>query len=164
MAGLKVNFSTEEASSEGRSFDPIPSGEYYCRVTDVDDRECGPESKNPGKPYWAIEFTVQDGDFEDRKLWTNCMLFEGALYTLAQLLKATGNEKALETGNIPEGESFVSQELIVIVKKQRNAYMEAKNGDGEPVWSNEVKGLKPYEGVSPAKKAGKSKTGGSLLP
>ena len=159
---LKVNFSDQEASSEARSFDPLPTGAYYCRITDVEDRECGPESKNPGKPYWSIEFTIQDGPHEGRKVWTNCMLFNGALYTLAQLLKATGNEKALQTGNIPDGESFVSKEVLINVKKQRDTYAEQRDGDGEVQWKNEVKGIKAYDGASPA---GKVKSGaGSLLP
>lgn len=162
MAGLQVNFSEQEASSEARSFDPIPSGEYYVRVTDVEDAECGPESKNAGKPYWKIEFTVQDGEHENRKLWTNSMLFEGALYTLAQLLKATGQESALKTGNVPDGQTFVSKELILVVKKERNKYMEDRAGDGEVIWGNEVKGIKAFEGVSPSSKS--TATSGSVLP
>lgn len=166
MAGLKVNFSTEEASSEALSFDAIPSGKYYARITDVTDKECGPESKNPGKPYWNLEFTIQDGEYEDRKVWTNCMLFDGALYTLAQLLKATDNEKALQTGDIPDGEDFISKEVIINVKKQRDTYREQKDGDGEPQWKNEVKGISKFEGESPSA-AGNKKTkagAGSLLP
>lgn len=164
MSGLKVNFSDNEATSESKSFDPIPSGEYYVRITNVEDAECGPESKNAGKPYWKLEFTVQDGEFESRKLWTNAMLFDGALYTLAQLLKASGHEDAIKTGNVPDGQSFVSTELIVVVKKGRNSYMEDRNADGEPVWSNEVKGIKAYTGVSPAQKGKSAVAGTSLLP
>lgn len=165
MTGLKVNFSEQEASSEARDFSAIPSGKYYARITDVEDRECGPESKNAGKPYWNLEFTIQDGDFEDRKVWTNCMLFEGALYTLSQLLKATGNEKAIKTGDIPDGESFVSKEVIISVKKQRDTYREQKDGDGEPQWKNEVKGILAFEGTSPSSGKGAVKAGsGSLLP
>lgn len=165
MAGLKVNFSDQEASSEVLDFDAIPTGKYYARITDVEDRECGPESKNQGKPYWNIEFTIQDGKFEDRRVWTNCMLFDGALYTLSQLLKATGHEKAIQTGNIPDGETFISKEVIISVRKMRDKYREDQNGDGEPVWKNEVKGISKYEGESPSSGASKAKAGaGSLLP
>lgn len=166
MAGLKVNFTEEESSSQALSFDAIPSGEYYARVTDIELRECGPESKNAGKPYWNVEFTIQDGDYEDRKVWTNAMLFEGALYTLAQLLKATGYESALQTGNVPDGEDLISKECVIVVKKQRDTYREQRDGDGEPQWKNEVKGIKKYEGESPSKPGNKkTKAGaGSLLP
>src|SRR3982751_6020655 len=97
---LKLNFSAEEASSEARSFEPLPSGKYHVKITDIETKECGPNSKNPGKNYWHIEHVVQDGPYENSKLWTNAMLFEGALYTLAQLLKATGFEDALSTGKV----------------------------------------------------------------
>ena len=166
MTGFKVNFSTEEASSEALDFDAIPSGKYYARITDVTDKECGPESKNAGKPYWNLEFTIQDGAFENRKVWTNCMLFDGALYTLAQLLKATGNEAALKSGKIPDGESFISQEVIINVKKMRDTYREQRDGDGTPQWKNEVNGIKAYEGESPSAKGAAqiTKGSGSLLP
>ena len=148
--GLQVNFSAEEASSEAREYDAIPSGSYHVRLTDITTKECGPNSKNPGKEYWALEFTVQDGDHVDRKVWANAMLFEGALYTLAQLLKATGHEDALKTGMIPDPDVLISSELTVVVKRARNAYKEAQNDDGLPVWSNEVTGIKAYDGTASA--------------
>lgn len=161
MAGLKVNFSEQEAQSEGRLFTPVPTGQYYARVTEIELKECGPESKNPGKPFWAVTFTIQDGEYEDRKLWTNAMLFEGALYTTAQLLKATGFEKSLETGTIPDGERLIGKEVTLLVQKQRDAYREKQNADGEPVFKNEVKGIKKYEGGG---SKGKTSGSGSLLP
>lgn len=163
---LKVNFTDEEASSEALSFDAIPSGKYYARLTDVELRECGPESKNPGKPYWNLEFTIQDGQYADRKVWTNCMLFNGALYTLAQLCKATGHEESLKTGKVPDAESLIAKEVIINVKKMRDTYREEKDGDGEPQWKNEVKGISKYEGESPSSAGNKqTKTGaGALLP
>lgn len=165
MSNLRVNFSDDEIASEGRSFDPVPSGQYYCRLTDLEIKECGSDSKNPGKNYWAAEFTIQDGEFENRKLWTNIMLFEGALYSLVQLLKATGYEDALKTGVIPDADDLISKECIVIVKKMRDAYREARDGDGVPQWKNEVKGIKKYEGDSPSGKGKAVSTGaGSLLP
>ena len=159
---LKVNFSEQESSSEALSFDPVPTGKYYARVTDITEKECGPESKNPGKPYWAVEFTVQDGEFERRKLWANIMLFEGALYSLVQLLKATGKTEALTSGIVPDADDFISAEVMLNVRKLRDAYAEARDGDGEAQWKNEVKGILPYANAAgiPAKKGGK----GSLLP
>lgn len=155
---LKVNFSGEEASSEARDFEPLPSGKYGVRITDVELRECGPNSKNAGKPYWNIEFTVQEGNHENRRLWSNCMLFEGALYTLAQLLKATGNEQALESGEVPEPDVFIGSPVTVNVRKERDNYREERDGSDEPLWKNEVKGIKAPAGD------GASKEGSTLLP
>ena len=161
MAPLHVNFSSEEASSEAQEFTPIPSGTYYARVTDIETKECGENSKNPGKPYWHIEFTVQEGEYNGRKLWTNAMLFEGALYTTAQLLRATGFAKSLQTGEIPDEEQLISKEVDLVVKKLRDKYREEQDGDGVAQWKNEVKGIKPHGEVQVASaKKGK----GSLLP
>src|SRR5882757_2825313 len=147
MVGLKVNFSDQEAASEARDFTPVATGKYYARITDVEDKECGPESKNPGKPYWNIKFTIQDGPFENSNVWTNCMLFDGALYTLSQLLKATGHADALKTGKVPDGLDFVGSEVIVSVVKQKDKY---KDPDGtEGLYKSEVKGILAYEGASP---------------
>ena len=157
---LKVNFSSEEAASEALSFDPIPTGKYYARITNIETKECGPTSKNAGKPYWAVEFTIQDGDFENRKVWTNAMLFEGALYTVAQILKATGHNDALQTGVIPDPDDLISKEVTVNVRKQRDSYAEERDGDGEVQWKNEVKGIAAHGDAKPAAKKGK----GSLLP
>ena len=168
MAGLKVNFSDQEASSEARSFEPLPTGEYHVRITDLDDRECGVDSKNPGKPFWAVEVTVQSGDFEDRKAWTNAMLFEGALYTVVQMMKATGNESYLAKGEIPDKDKFIGKECVAVIKKQRDTYAEKRDDDGVPQWKNEIKGFKKYEGAgsvqSPAKTTTADKKKASLLP
>ena len=91
------------------------------------------------------------------------MLFEGALYTIVQMMKACGFEGNLKKGMINDAEDFISKEVIVNVKKQLDTYAMDRDGDGEKQWKNEVKGIKAYEGASPAS----SKTGsgkGSLLP
>src|SRR3982751_5913009 len=120
--GLRLDFSSEEASSEARSFEVLPAGKYHVKITDIDLKECGPESKNPGKPYWHLEHVIQDGPAENQHLWTNCMLFKGALYTLAQLLKATGHEDAIQSGNIPPADDFTGKDVYVNVSRQKDAW------------------------------------------
>jgi hypothetical protein len=139
MDGLKVNFSTEEAGSEARSFDALPSGKYESFLTDIELRESKSE-KNFGKPYWAAEFTVSSGPYETRKFWGNIMLFEGALYSLAQLLKATGFEEALGTGIVPDPDLLIGKPVLLNVKKQRDTFAEERDGDGTPQFKNEIKG------------------------
>ena len=163
-SGIKVNFSDEEASSEALSFDAIPTGTYHACVTDVTLNYCGPESKNPGKPYWNIEFTVQDDhkDQAGRKVWTNCMLFEGALYTLTQLMKATGFGDKVKSGksvDVPDADEFIAKHVFINVRKMRDTYREQRDGSDEPMWKNEVKGIKAYSSDAPA-----AKGAGSLLP
>lgn len=164
MSGLKVNFSSQEATSEARSVELLPKGEYHVKITDVELRECGENSKNPGKPYWGMEFTIQDGKYEDRKVWTNCMLFEGALYTLSQLVKALGyNITDGSSFEVPDGEDLIGRDVVAVVK----VTPKRKVGDNEYDARNDVAGIKAWsEGMTlkAADATGTKKRAGSLLP
>ena len=159
--GLRVDFSSKEAESEALSFTPMPSGNYHVKITEITDKESTSE-KNYGKPYWNVEMTVQEGKYLDRKLWANVMLFEGALYSLSQLLKATGHADAIKSGKIPNKEVFISKDVLIVVKKQLDEYaMRDADPDDPPIYKNEVKGFKTYqEGALDSASA----SGGSLLP
>ncbi len=160
---IHVNFSGEEAGSEARDYTPLPPGRYWAKITDVEDKEAGPEAKHPGAPFWNVELTIQDGPYENRKLWHNVMLFDGALYSLSQLMKALGVDITEGDFTVPDGDELISRDVIVVVRKMRDKYREERDGDGEPQFKNEVTGYKPYEGVTP----GTSRAGGassSLLP
>jgi hypothetical protein len=167
-SGIHVNFTDQEASSEARDFDPLPTGKYNVYITDIELKESTSE-KNFGKPYWAMEFTVADGPYVDRKLWTNCMLFDGALYTLSQLLKATGHEDAIKTGKIPDAETFIGQQVVVSAKKEINKYAMNKERESgienpEVQYRTEVKGIKPFgSSTAPSATASTGKKN-SLLP
>ena len=164
LSDLRVNFSEEEAASEAISFDPVPTGKYNVAVTGVEVRYSTSE-KNNGKPYWAVEMTAQDGKYEGRKFWGNVMLFEGALYSLSQLLKATGfgdrvDPKSKSYGKIPSGDELEGKQLTINVVKTRDTYREQQNGDGEKLFKNEVKGYKPLEEAG----AASASASGSLMP
>lgn len=166
MTDLHVNFSDEELASEARTFEVVPTGSYYTRITNIDLRASTSE-KNNGKPYWNVELTIQDGAFEGRKLWANVMLFDGALYSLVQLMKATGHEASLKTGKVPTADELISAEVITVVQKVRDKYKEQQAGDGEALFKSEVKGFKKYDGTSPSAKGAQPVAAGgkqSLLP
>lgn len=163
MSGLRVNFSEKEASSEARSAELLPRGDYHVRLTDIEYREVR-EGKNAEKPYWNLEFTIQSGPYENRKVWTNCMLFAPALYTFAQLMKACGYDIEEGEFEVPEPDELIGQEMVAVVTVKGKS----KNKDtGEEYESrNEVKGIKAYDAdtfkqpAAGAKKSGRS----SLLP
>jgi hypothetical protein len=167
--GLRVNFSEKEAASEGRPSELLPRGDYHCAITDIELRESQSE-KNYGKPYWAIEFTIQSGPYVPRKVWTNCMLFEGALYTYAQLVKgALGlTDQDLQGDHqVVDPNDLIGKEVVCgVVKKgeQKNA----QTGETYDA-KNEVKGIRFYDAskfkvgatqTAAVKSGGKS----SLLP
>lgn len=164
LSDLRVNFSDEEASSEAINFDPVPTGKYNVAITGVEVRRSTSE-KNPGKPYWAVEMTAQDGKYEGRKFWGNVMLWSGAAFSLSQLLKATGfgdrvDPKSKTFGKIPSGDDLMGKQLTINVVKTRDTYREKENGDGEKLFKNEVKGYKPLETAG----AASASASGSLMP
>lgn len=162
---LKLNLTLEEASSEARSFKALPTGDYHVKITDIELQECGPNSKNPGKPYWHITHVVQEGDYENSHLWTNAMLFEGALYTLVQLLKATGHfDGAGSALTVPDPDSLIGRDVIVNVQRKKDGWaMKDASPNDPPIFKNEIKGYKTFEEGAVAAAAGKAKKN-SLLP
>jgi Protein of unknown function (DUF669) len=147
---LRINFSEVEARG---SIDPLPTGKYHVKVTDGEIKPCGPASNNPGKPYINWEFTVQDGQYENRRCWTNAMLFEPALFTMKNMLEVVGaGDQALKISELIP--FMVGKDMIIkVVKRAAN---EEKGWDE----SNEVKGFFPYDGSETPAAAAKS----SLLP
>jgi hypothetical protein len=140
--GLRVNFSEKEASSEARSMELLPRGDYHVAITDIELRESQSE-KNFGKPYWGMEFTIQEGPYDNRKLWTNCMLFEGALYTFAQLMKALGYDTSAGEFEVPDPNDLIGQQVVVAVAKQGKRTNKETGEEYDE--RNEVKGIKAYD-------------------
>jgi hypothetical protein len=155
---VRVNFSEEEASSEAFDFEPLPTGKYLCAITEVETRFSNSE-KNKGKPYWALTLTVQEGPFEGRKVWANVMLFDGALYSLAQLMKAINRADVLQTGQIPSVDELLGEKMIATIRKMRDKYKEEKDGSNTVYFKNEVGGFKPLSDA-----VASASGGNSLLP
>lgn len=147
ISNLRVNFSEKEADSEALDFTPVPTGTYHVAITGIEVRKSTSE-KNPGKPYWAVEMTCQSGPYENRKFWGNVMLWEGAAYSLAQLLKATGHGDAVKTGKIPSGEELMGEQLVISVVKTLDKYRMEREESNDKLFKNEVKGYKPLAGAS----------------
>lgn len=82
------------------SFDVLPAGRYLSKLTDAEVRTAGPNAKHEGSEYINWEFTVIDGEFEDRKLWNNTPWSHGScdcgdwksgsLFGLKAILKSSG--------------------------------------------------------------------------
>ena len=167
--GIKVNMSDKEASSSAP--EALPAGKYAIAITDGKLAECGPESKNPGKPYYNIELTVQGEDkYAGRKVFTNVMCFAGALYSWAQILKASGVtvEKngdfmvpGFEENELPELDWLIGREYVVRLSKEAEK-TDPKSGKTYPE-RNEVKSwLASTSEVSTPVASGAGKI--SLLP
>ena len=113
---LYINFSDDEAASESRDMEPLPTGKYLVTITDCELRESQSE-RNPGKPYYAVEFTVVEdrkgGQFVNRKCWGNAMLFKPALFTITHIMKACGFVVQEGRVRIPKPGELIGQTLVV---------------------------------------------------
>jgi hypothetical protein len=168
LSSLRVNFSDEEAASEGRGYEPVPTGTYACTIVKVEVRK-SKSDKNFGKPYYSLQLKVIKDEerfpkqfkYGGKVFFGSVMLFEGALYSLAQIHKALGWPM---NGSIIPADQLVDQELLVIVSREKDSYKmkqaQVEGEETEVIWKNEVKGYKAMNAnVGP--KAGAAN---SLLP
>ena len=82
------------------TFDVLPAAKYEAKLSDGEVREAGPNAKHPGSEYINWEFTVSEGDYDGRKLWTNTPFSHGScdcgdwkvgsLFSLKNILKSSG--------------------------------------------------------------------------
>jgi len=159
---VKVNVSDREDSAG--SYQPLPSGNFRCVITDVDPRESQSEA-NPGKPMLYFTMTVQDGPYAEREMGVNACLWEGALYTIINLLKAIGeyeNCKSADGLDIPDApEFYLGRELNV--RRGVNRKTKEKNPEDDPASWIEVRGFSKYEKTAGADGSVPSKSS-NLLP
>ena len=112
--GLKVNFSKDEAESKAREV--VPSGEYHCKVVEIELREVKPGTENVGKPYWAVQFVIQSDKYAGNRLYANIMLFEGkdgTLGSLSQFLKAMGYDVMPGEFELPDADDLMGRDINV---------------------------------------------------
>jgi hypothetical protein len=112
LGDLRVNFTSEEAAAE--SLKPIPPGRYPVTITKIDIGK-SKSLKNPNKPYYKLQYTITDGSYKGRKLFDNIMLFEGALYSLSQLMKALGFAVSGGQVSVPKPVELMDRALVVRV-------------------------------------------------
>jgi hypothetical protein len=147
--GFRVNMSDKEASSVDR--EPLPPGKYHLKITDMSIERTSTEAKHPNEPYINFEFTVQDGKFSGRKMWANAMCFDGALYTISQILKSLGREINPKGGHvtIPNArEVYIGKDLWG--RQGPNKKNLQDDGTGKMVPRLELQGFSKYEGGTSA--------------
>jgi hypothetical protein len=150
-------------TSGGASFDPLPAGWYKVAITDINVKQSSAQAKFPNEDYLSFEFTVQDGEYEDRKLWTNAMLLTHALFTLKGILGALGYDVsgALDIQSMLESGELEGRELLVRAKVKPPVF----ESDGKTIKydaGNELKAFKAIGDGPTAPTAGAKSN--SLLP
>ena len=114
---MKVDFTNVEK----KSYDPIPAGKYVLIVSDGEQTETKNEGKLPkGTPGIRWEFTVDGGQNDGRKLWTNTWIHPNTNGILLALLDATGkfNEAQLSGDLDFDIEDVVGSKIGARVKER----------------------------------------------
>jgi hypothetical protein len=135
---LKVNFTDQEANSTVREIPP--SGEYLVAITDGEMKEVKPGRKNTGKPFWQLRMVIQDGPYAGSSLIASVMLFDGALYSLGQIMKALGYDTQSGDFIVPDLDDIIGKNVNVKGYKKPATTLP----DGTELSERfEVKGFKP---------------------
>jgi hypothetical protein len=153
---IRVNMSDVGEGSGIR--DPLPSGKYHVKVTDGELKEAGENAKNPGSEYISWEFTVQDGEYEDRKVWSNTSLLPQARFALKGLLEAVGQDAGGEVAF--DIDDLIGEDLIVQVKKMPKRTNQETGEEYDE--RNDIKGYGKYDPNAPVPGAAKAKN--PLMP
>jgi len=167
--GITVNMSDKEAKAG--VIEPVPAGWYKVVISDGELKESNSQ-KNYGKPYYSLEFTIAEPEaYEGRKIFTNAMLFDKALYTISGLMKALGYNVTAGELEVPDLDELMGREVMLKAKiTPERTVTDASTGEKktyEP--RNDVSGFKALGEVTasiPQQRTGGSVTaaGKSILP
>jgi hypothetical protein len=166
--GIKVNMSDQEAASADR--EPLPVGKFHYKITDMELTYTKDTAKHPNQPYFAFELTVQDTPgpwqkYAGRKDWTNAMLFEPALYTISQILKALGVNVQPGELDIPDAREFyIGKDIMGRRAPDRKQTIDGP--DGKPVARVQLAGFSKYQGAQTAQgdTPAQASSGAGVLP
>ena len=144
---LKVN-----TSKDRKPFESLPVGWYWVQIADVELKE-SKSDRSKDKEGWprmyGFEFVVtddprnpQDEDgaskFKGRHLWSNACLWEGATFTIEDILFAIGRKDLVDSGDVPdvtdpaEREELVGKFLKVRYSVTKKKRLEAQANNEEP--------------------------------
>jgi hypothetical protein len=161
---MKLNLSGAESFS---GFDPIPGGTYHVKITDGELRETKNEGKLPaGTPGVNWEFTVQDGENADRKVWTNQWIHPKTIGFLKGTLEATGKFTEAE---INSDDLDVQDAIDRSIGADLTIRVSYRAASEQYDASNDVKSIKKWDGKASQATSGTAagqaaSNTGSLLP
>jgi len=133
---MRVNFTGAE---DRGNFDAF-RGKHHVKITDITDTETKNAGKLPaGTEGWSVEFTVQEGQYENRKIWNNYWFAPSTLGFLRSMLVATGeySKEDLQGDFDVELDDLIGLDLVVSTRIQK--------GDGNYEDRTVIKGYYPYD-------------------
>lgn len=85
-----MGISVDLSGINNEEYEVMPAGSYTCKITEGTMTETGPKSKAPGTPMIKWVFTVQNGQYANRRFFLNTVLAANTMFKLKELLQATG--------------------------------------------------------------------------
>lgn len=116
---LMINLSNVEA----QSFEVMPKGRYPIVVEETEFQI----SKSSGKPMWSVRFSITEGDFANRKLFTYMSFSDKALSMTKGNLAALGMTELMEGSFNPKR---VAEEGLLVGKTAIAVVAIEKGNDG----------------------------------
>ena len=92
----KLNKTQAKAVSDAESsFDPLDDGVYHVRL-----REVNAVTAKSGNPMWKVEFEVVEDPYVNRRLWTNLVQIDSALFKTNEFFAAFDVEPTTDTDEL----------------------------------------------------------------
>jgi hypothetical protein len=129
MPMLPSSFSSNDHEKLG-DYSALEPGEYLAKIVKTEIKE---SQNNRRNKYWKLEFVVIEGQYKDRKLWTNLNLIN----TNAQAVEIANKElaticEAAGKHNIDDTDELIGIPMKIRVKKTpaTASYPEGNNING----------------------------------
>ena len=84
---------------ESKNFDALPNGKYEVLIHDIEEKTVK-SGKNEGAPMWAVQFSVNGGPFDNRRVFRNYTLIPESLWAVKGFLLALGYDAEQLDGEI----------------------------------------------------------------
>lgn len=132
--GTTLNFSGVET----KDFDALPNGRYEALIHDIEETNVK-NGKNAGAPMWAVQFAINGGDHDNRRVFRNYTLIPESLWAVKQFLIALGvDPEALNSEVTIDSQTLVGHQCQIIVRQRtyegqiQNDVKQVMKSSGEP--------------------------------
>lgn len=114
MGGINLDFT----GVEDRNFDPIPNGVYEVLVHDIEEREVK-QGKNAGADMWAVQFAINGGEYDNRRVFRNYTLIPNSMWAVKQFLIALGVDPEALSGEVAINlEDLIGLQARVVLRQR----------------------------------------------
>lgn len=101
-----------------QSFDPLPNGRYEATVFDIEEQEVK-NGKNAGAPMWAVQFSINGGPHDNRRVFRNFTLIPESLWALKNFLVALGIDSSALEGEVDiDTEDLIGLPCQIVVRQR----------------------------------------------